>query len=154
MKGKYVGHTAPTVKEALAEAMGGCLFLDEAYALADNGGDSFSGEAVRTLLTEVENNRTGLMVVLAGYKDKMDVLMRADPGLPRRFPNELHLDDFTPVELAQIAKKVAAGRFNLQWESGLEERLVHHIEEQHAADIAQHNGIFFNTCFLACIGLV
>jgi hypothetical protein len=75
-----VGHTAPTVKEAIAEAMGGCLFLDEAYALADNGGDGFSGEAVRTLLTEVENNRTALMVVLAGYADKMANLMRADPG--------------------------------------------------------------------------
>jgi hypothetical protein len=60
--------------------MGGCLFLDEAYALADNGGDGFSGEAVRTLLTEVENNRTALMVVLAGYADKMANLMRADPG--------------------------------------------------------------------------
>eukprot|EP01051_Picozoa_sp_SAG22_P008285 SAG22_NODE_622_length_8493_cov_196.309864_7_plen_1412_part_00 len=140
MKGKYVGHTAPTVKEAIAEAMGGCLFLDEAYALADNGGDSFSGEAVRTLLTEVENNRTNLMVVLAGYKDKMEVLMRADPGLPRRFPNEIHLVDYTPAELAEIARNVAESRFNLRWESGLEQRLAHHIQTAHADEISQHNG--------------
>ena len=66
MKGKFAGHTAHTVKEAIKDAMGGCLFLDEAYALA--GDDTFSGEAIRTLLTEVENNRTGLMVVLAGYR--------------------------------------------------------------------------------------
>ena len=66
LKGRYVGHTAPNVKAAIADAMGGCLFLDEAYALVDSGGDSFSSEAIRTLLTEVENNRTGLMVVLAG----------------------------------------------------------------------------------------
>ena len=95
------------MKAAIAEAMGGCLFLDEAYALADNGGDSFSGEAVRTLLTEVENNRTALMVVLAGYKDKMAILMAADPGMPRRFPNEIALDDYTSEELAQIARGVA-----------------------------------------------
>ena len=64
--------------------MGGCLFLDEAYALVDNGGDGFSSEAVRTLLTEVENNRTNLLVVLAGYRDKMitneDSLLNTDPG--------------------------------------------------------------------------
>jgi hypothetical protein len=57
LKGKFVGHTSHVVREAILSAMGGCLFIDEAYALADAGGDSFSGEAVRTLLTEVENNR-------------------------------------------------------------------------------------------------
>ena len=139
MKGKYVGHTAPTVKEAIAEAMGGCLFLDEAYALADSD-DGFGGEAVRTLLTEVENNRTALMVVLAGYADKMENLMRADPGLPRRFPNEIHLDDYTAAELAQIAKKVAEEKFDLEWEDGLEERLAYHILEHHVSDIAKQNG--------------
>lgn len=139
MKGKYVGHTAPTVKEAIAEAMGGCLFLDEAYALADSQ-DGFSGEAVRTLLTEVENNRTALMVVLAGYADKMENLMRADPGLPRRFPNDIHLDDYTAAELAQIAKKVAEEKFALVWEDGLEVRLAFHILERHASDIAAQNG--------------
>merc|ERR1719498_261782 len=122
MKGKYVGHTAPTVKEAIAEAMGGCLFLDEAYALVDSGGDSFSSEAIRTLLTEVENNRTGLMVVLAGYKDKMGNLMRADPGLNRRFPLRLDLVDYTCAELAQIARKVAAEKFGKVFEAGLVDR--------------------------------
>ena len=102
LKGRYVGHTAPNVKSAIADAMGGCLFLDEAYALVDSGGDSFSSEAIRTLLTEVENNRTGLMVVLAGYKDKMGQLMRADPGLNRRFPLRLDLVDYTPDEIHDI----------------------------------------------------
>jgi SpoVK/Ycf46/Vps4 family AAA+-type ATPase len=140
MKGKYVGHTAPTVKEAIAEAMGGCLFLDEAYALADNGGDGFSGEAVRTLLTEVENNRTRLMVVLAGYADKMANLMRADPGLPRRFPNEIALADYNADELARICKKVARDSFDLLFEDGLQDRLALHILDQHSAEISQHNG--------------
>ena len=66
LKGKFVGHTAHVVKEAILSAMGGCLFIDEAYALADAQGDSFSGEAVRTLLTEVENNRSDILVILAG----------------------------------------------------------------------------------------
>jgi hypothetical protein len=72
------------VKEAIADAMGGTLFLDEAYALADSSNDGFSGEAIRTLLTEVENNRANLLVVLAGYRDKMltndDSLVNMDPG--------------------------------------------------------------------------
>jgi len=108
LKGEYVGSTAPIVKQCFQEAKGGTLFLDEAYGLAsDNlkgGGDSFSKEAVRTLLTEVENNRTGTVVILAGYEDKMKLLMRADPGLPRRFPHNLHLPNYNPVELDSIAK--------------------------------------------------
>tara|TARA_B110001452_G_scaffold264719_2_gene268181 strand:+ start:1358 stop:1627 length:270 start_codon:yes stop_codon:yes gene_type:complete len=69
-------------------AMGGCLFLDEAYALSGGGrdgdrGDSFSDEALRTLLTEIENHRNSLCVVLAGYRDAMAHLMTADPGLVR-----------------------------------------------------------------------
>merc|ERR1719473_761768 len=72
LKGKYVGHTAPKVTAKIREAMGGCLFLDEAYGLAgsEDGNDSFGKEAVRTLLTEVENNRTGLLVIMAGYDDQ------------------------------------------------------------------------------------
>merc|ERR1711871_1423727 len=139
MKGKYVGHTAPTVKEAVAEAMGGCLFLDEAYALADSA-EGFSGEAVRTLLTEVENNRTSLMVVLAGYKDKMEKLMRADPGMPRRFPTEIHLEDYSAAQVAEIAHGVATEKFALPWEDGLEERLACHILEHHQHVIASQNG--------------
>ena len=78
LKGQYVGHTAPRVISKIKSAMGGCLFLDEAYALA--GKDGFSQEAVRTLLTEVENNRTSVLIILAGYRDKMQTFMRADPG--------------------------------------------------------------------------
>merc|ERR1719502_143204 len=118
--------------------MGGALFIDEAYALA--GHCSFGTEVVRTLLTEVENNRTNVLVIMAGYKDKMADLMAADPGLPRRFPNQVHLDDYSPAELAQIAKQAAESRFGLRFEDGLEEKLAVHIEEQHSAEIAQHNG--------------
>ena len=83
LKGQYVGQTSHRVREIVLDALGGCLFIDEAYALMDRGGDSFSGEVVRTLLTEVENHRTDLLVILAGYEDKMEVLLDSDPGLRR-----------------------------------------------------------------------
>ena len=141
---RYVGHTTYRVKDAISEAMGGCLFLDEAYALAggdnDRGADCFSNEAIRTLLTEVENNRTNLMVVLAGYQDKMTRLMAADPGMPRRFPQRLHLKDYTPAELAQIANLVARERFEMELAEGVEEQLAAHIAQVHLDEVSQHNG--------------
>eukprot|EP00658_Telonema_sp_P-2_P061745 TRINITY_DN50413_c0_g1_i1.p1 TRINITY_DN50413_c0_g1~~TRINITY_DN50413_c0_g1_i1.p1 ORF type:complete len:279 (+),score=90.36 TRINITY_DN50413_c0_g1_i1:122-958(+) len=122
---------------------GGTLFLDEAYALADSE-DGFSGEAVRTLLTEVENNRTNILVVLAGYEDKMclndNSLMKADPGLPRRFCTHIHLFDYTPHQIALICEKVARERFELRFGPGLLASLTEHVEQRHADDIQIHNG--------------
>eukprot|EP00927_Polykrikos_kofoidii_P040267 TRINITY_DN34456_c0_g1_i1.p1 TRINITY_DN34456_c0_g1~~TRINITY_DN34456_c0_g1_i1.p1 ORF type:complete len:1702 (-),score=292.40 TRINITY_DN34456_c0_g1_i1:339-5444(-) len=140
LKGQFVGQSAPTVVEAVRDAMGGCLFIDEAYALADRGGDKFSGEVVRTLLTEVENNRTGLLVVLAGYADKMEHLMDADPGLRRRFALILSLEDYSPFDLAAICQKVAEERFQLSFAPGLSSVLAKHIESVHGSEISQHNG--------------
>eukprot|EP00928_Gymnodinium_smaydae_P088713 TRINITY_DN72776_c0_g1_i1.p1 TRINITY_DN72776_c0_g1~~TRINITY_DN72776_c0_g1_i1.p1 ORF type:complete len:1670 (+),score=274.26 TRINITY_DN72776_c0_g1_i1:66-5075(+) len=140
LKGQFVGQTAPTVIEAVRDAMGGCLFIDEAYALADRGGDKFSGEVIRTLLTEVENHRTGLLVVLAGYADKMTWLMDSDPGLRRRFSLVLHLDDYSPEELAQICERAAADRFRLTFAPGLLGLLATHIQTVHGAEVSQHNG--------------
>ena len=141
LKGSYVGQTAPKVQETFADAMGGTLFVDEAYALA--GGrhtDSFSHDAVRTLLTELENNRSKLCVVMAGYKDKMARLMAADPGLPRRFPLQLDLVDYTPSELVEIAVKVAKDKFSATLDAEVHERLEHHIGTTLRDEIAHHNG--------------
>ena len=143
LKAKYVGHTSDNVKRKVQSALGGCLFLDEAYALAAERGaesDSFSNEAIRTLLTEVENNRTGLLVVLAGYKDKMKLLMAADPGMPRRFPQSLHLADYTPAQLADICRRVAKKRFGMTLAEGLEAKLVEEFEGKYFVDIANQNG--------------
>lgn len=141
LKGSYVGQTAPKVQETFADAMGGTLFIDEAYALA--GGrhtDSFSHDAVRTLLTELENNRSKLCVVMAGYKDKMERLMSADPGLPRRFPLQLHLADYTPAELVQIAVKVAKDKFQATLDPSVHALLEHHFGTTLREEIKQHNG--------------
>ena len=126
LKGEYVGSTTPLVKACFKDAKNGTLFLDEAYSLAsENGGsgDIFSKEAVRTLLTETENNRTGTVVIMAGYEDKMKRFMREDPGLPRRFPEYLHLENYSTTEIADIAEYVAQTRYGRQFEDGLKENL-------------------------------
>merc|ERR1712196_530439 len=93
------------------------------------------------LLTELENHRTEVLVVLAGYEDKMEKLMQSDPGLARRFPTRLKLQDYAPAELAEIAQKVAAERFGVQFEEGLADTLASWIE-QHASqlDVSSHSG--------------
>ena len=141
LKGEYVGQTAPRVMSTVRSAIGGVLFLDEAYALAgENKRDCFSDEAIRTLLTEVENNRTSVMVILAGYRDKMSRLMRADPGMNRRFPNRVHLPDYTPEQLVQIAEEKASTRYNLTFGEGVQEKLQDAFKTVYASEICQHNG--------------
>jgi SpoVK/Ycf46/Vps4 family AAA+-type ATPase/DNA polymerase III delta prime subunit len=146
LKGKYVGWTAPLVQNTIRSAMGGALFLDEAYALAGNGagkqGDSFSGEAIRTLLTELENNRTSVMVIVAGYRDKMATFFRADPGLPRRFPTQLHLADYTAEELTSIAVSRAASFYDMTIAAGVEDKLTHALRTRWASDTKGSNGGF------------
>ena len=165
LKGTHVGWTCPQVKEMVQAALGGCLFLDEAYALSGGGkdgdrGDSFSDEALRTLLTETENNRTSLCVVLAGYREAMEGLLRADPGLVRRFPTTIHLEDYSAAELAAIARQTALSRFGLTFEAGLEERLAAHIAQRHEREIPSHNASLavalveaaINRLALRCVG--
>ena len=94
---------------------------------------------MRTLLTETENNRTSLCVVLAGYREAMEGLMRADPGLVRRFPTSLHLDDYSPAELAAIAKQTAHVRFGLRFAEGVQAALTAHLAAAHGHEIHAHN---------------
>merc|ERR1719224_386532 len=144
LKGKYCGETCPKVKDAVRSALGGMLFIDEAYALGGDGpgekGDVFSREAVRTLLTELENHRTQLCVVFAGYRDKMNGFMRCDPGLPRRLPQSFHLPDYTPRQLVKIMRRVSVDRFDVEIADELDDaRLEEHIASEHGHEISQHN---------------
>ena len=139
LKGRFVGQTAPTVKAAVKDAMGGALFIDEAYALVTSK-DNFSMEVVRMLLTEVENNRTNLLVMLAGYRDKMALLIDSDPGMARRFGTTLHLDDYTPTQIAEICRRIAKKKFGFAFSDGLKERLAEHIGKEYASEISQQNG--------------
>lgn len=103
--GQYIGHTAPKTKEVLKQAMGGVLFIDEAYYLykPDNERD-YGAEAIEILLQVMENQRDDLVVIFAGYKDKMDKFYESNPGLSSRVTNHVDFPDYTAEELLDIAK--------------------------------------------------
>lgn len=100
---KYVGQTAPQVMEVVKEAMGGVLFIDEAYALVSRRGENdFGYEAVDTLLKAMEDNRDDLIVIVAGYPEKMEEFLDSNPGLQSRFNKYINFDDYSPEELLAI----------------------------------------------------
>ncbi len=103
--GQYIGHTAPKTKEVLKKAMGGVLFIDEAYYLyrRENERD-YGQETIEILLQVMENQREDLVVILAGYKDRMDEFFRSNPGMRSRVAHHLDFPDFTLDELMQIAE--------------------------------------------------
>jgi probable Rubsico expression protein CbbX len=107
--GQYIGHTAPKTKEVLKKAMGGVLFIDEAYYLykPDNERD-YGSEAIEILLQVMENQRNDLVVILAGYKDRMDIFYKSNPGLASRIANHIHFPDYSSEELLEIAKIMLA----------------------------------------------
>ena len=102
--GQYVGHTAPKTKEALKRAMGGVLFIDEAYYLyrAENERD-YGSEAIEILLQYMENHRDDLVVILAGYADRMEAFFGSNPGMSSRIAHHLEFPDYSLDELAAIA---------------------------------------------------
>jgi probable Rubsico expression protein CbbX len=105
--GQYIGHTAPKTKEVLKRAMGGVLFIDEAYYLyrPENERD-YGQEAIEILLQVMENQRDDLVVILAGYQDRMDAFFRSNPGMSSRIAHHLAFPDYEPGELMAIARKM------------------------------------------------
>jgi probable Rubsico expression protein CbbX len=103
--GQYVGHTAPKTKEVLKRAMGGVLFIDEAYYLyrADNERD-YGQESIEILLQVMENQRDKIVVILAGYKDRMDSFFASNPGMSSRIAHHLDFPEYSLDELAAIAQ--------------------------------------------------
>ena len=107
--GQYIGHTAPKTREMLKKAMGGVLFIDEAYYLyrPENERD-YGAEAIEILLQVMESNRDDLVVIFAGYKDRMDVFYQSNPGLSSRVANHIDFPDYSADELMAIARLVLA----------------------------------------------
>jgi probable Rubsico expression protein CbbX len=105
--GQYIGHTAPKTKEVLKKAMGGVLFIDEAYYLyrPENERD-YGQEAIEILLQVMENQREDLVVILAGYKDRMDGFFRSNPGMSSRIAHHLDFPDYLPQDLEEIAQRM------------------------------------------------
>jgi probable Rubsico expression protein CbbX len=114
--GQYIGHTAPKTKEVLKKAMGGVLFIDEAYYLhrPENEKD-YGQEAIEILLQVMENQRDDLVVILAGYKDRMDTFFESNPGMASRIAHHVEFPDYSADELFEIAEKML-GEWNYHFE--------------------------------------
>ena len=104
--GKYMGETAKLVDKACDNAMGGVLFIDEAYTLC-NENDNYGKEAIETLMKRMEDDRGKFAVIIAGYKDRIDELLETNPGLASRFTQHLHIDDYKGDELLEIFRRMA-----------------------------------------------
>ena len=126
--GQYIGHTAPKTKEVLKKAMGGVLFIDEAYYLyrPENERD-YGQEAIEILLQVMENNRDDLVVVLAGYKDKMDKFFESNPGFRSRIAHHIDFPDYSNDELLEIAEVMIAG-MNYKFNKGSKKAMAEYIE--------------------------
>ncbi|MDP8986116.1 MAG: CbbX protein [Pseudomonadota bacterium] len=136
--GQYIGHTAPKTKEVLKKAMGGVLFIDEAYYLyrPENERD-YGQEAIEILLQVMENQRDDLVVILAGYKDRMDAFFRSNPGMSSRIAHHLDFPDYAAPDLLWIADKMLAQQ-NYRFGSGAREAfaeyVTHRILQPHFAN--------------------
>ncbi len=102
--GRFVGHTAPLTKQVIESAIGGVLFIDEAYSLYRGNDDSFGLEAIDTLVKGMEDNRDNLLVILAGYSNEMAKFLESNSGLKSRFPNIIEFPDYTADELLEISR--------------------------------------------------
>jgi probable Rubsico expression protein CbbX len=136
--GQYIGHTAPKTKEVLKKAMGGVLFIDEAYYLyrPENERD-YGQESIEILLQVMENQRDDIVVILAGYKNRMDTFFRSNPGMASRIAHHIDFPDYTPDELLQIAELIA-GRMDYRFDAAslqaMREYVAHRITQPNFAN--------------------
>jgi probable Rubsico expression protein CbbX len=136
--GQYVGHTAPKTREVLKKAMGGVLFIDEAYYLyrPENERD-YGQEAIEMLLQAMENQRDDLVVVLAGYKERMEVFFQSNPGFHSRVAHHIDFPDYDLAELMAIAELMLRRQmysFDDQSRGAFAEYLARRIERPHFAN--------------------
>ena len=136
--GQYIGHTAPKTREVLKKAMGGVLFIDEAYYLyrPENERD-YGQEAIEILLQVMENQRDDLVVILAGYQDRMNTFFQSNPGMSSRIAHHLDFPDYAPEELLAIASKMLASQNYSLGDGGvqaLERYLALRIAQPHFAN--------------------
>ncbi|MDR7151441.1 putative Rubsico expression protein CbbX [Hydrogenophaga palleronii] len=128
--GQYIGHTAPKTKEVLKKAMGGVLFIDEAYYLyrPENERD-YGQEAIEILLQVMENQRDDLVVIVAGYKDRMDTFFKSNPGLSSRIAHHLDFPDYSEDELLAIADRML-GTMNYRFGEGAREAFERYLQRR------------------------
>ena len=131
--GQYIGHTAPKTKEILKKAMGGVLFIDEAYYLyrPENERD-YGQEAIEILLQIMEDNRDDLVVILAGYKDRMDTFFRSNPGMASRIAHHIDFPDYSADELFRISELMATSmhyRFDEAGQAAMREYIALRMQQ-------------------------
>ena len=136
--GQYIGHTAPKTKEVLKRAMGGVLFIDEAYYLyrPENEKD-YGQEAIEILLQVMENQRDDLVVILAGYADRMERFFESNPGMKSRIAHHVDFPDYSDAELGEIARRMLAGwnyRFDDAARRAFDEYIVLRRTQPHFAN--------------------
>lgn len=129
--GEYIGHTAQKTRNQINQAMGGILFIDEAYALARGGEKDFGKEAIDTLVKAMEDHKDEFILILAGYHDEMEGFLQTNPGLQSRFPIHIPFPDYSPEELLQIAHHMLRER-QYRLSSAARERLKKMLEEASA----------------------
>ncbi|MGW6552254.1 AAA family ATPase [Streptomyces sp. NPDC055051] len=149
--GEFLGQTAVKANELIDSAVGGVLFVDEAYALSNSGyskGDAYGDEALQVLLKRAEDNRDHLVVILAGYPEGMDRLLAANPGLSSRFTTRVDFPSYRPLELTAIGKVLAAANGDGWDEEALEElrSISAHVVERGWID-ELGNGRFLRTLY-------
>ncbi|MEZ5456276.1 MAG: CbbX protein [Lysobacteraceae bacterium] len=128
--GQYIGHTAPKTKEVLKKAMGGVLFIDEAYYLyrPENERD-YGQEAIEILLQVMENQRNDLVVILAGYKDRMETFFQSNPGMSSRIAHHLDFPDYSVDELGRIAQKMLAAQ-HYRFDEGVDAVFTEYLQRR------------------------
>lgn len=131
----YVGQTAIKTRKVLEKALGGVLFIDEAYALYRGGEDSFGLEAIDTLVKGIEDHRDDLVVILAGYTKEMQLFLSANSGLASRFPNQIEFPDYTGAELYKILCSIARSK-GYTLDAACELPLVTYFDRKQAEDAA------------------
>ncbi|MCN9240734.1 AAA family ATPase [Streptomyces sp. RY43-2] len=149
--GEYLGQTAVKANELIDSAIGGVLFVDEAYSLSNSGygkGDAYGDEALQVLLKRAEDNRDHLVVILAGYPEGMDRLLAANPGLSSRFTTRVDFPSYRPLELTSIGEVLAAENGDVWDEEALEElrSIAGHVVDQGWID-ELGNGRFLRTLY-------
>jgi len=125
--GQFIGHTAPKTKEIIKKAMGGVLFIDEAYYLyrPENERD-YGQEAIEILLQVMENHRDDLVVILAGYKDRMDTFFSSNPGMASRIAHHIDFPDYSEAELLQIAELMLE-KLNYRFDADAESAFARYV---------------------------
>lgn len=124
--GEYIGHTAQKTRDLIKKAMGGILFIDEAYSLARGGEKDFGKEAIDTLVKHMEDKRNEFILILAGYSREMDHFLSLNPGLQSRFPISIDFPDYSVSQLMDIAKRMMAER-EYQFSPEAEWKLKDHL---------------------------